>query len=56
MAKSLCRLLIWVNHALVANFNVANISFNAIFENKILAKIPEFTIPANGYKRMKKVL
>ena len=40
MAKSLCRLLIYVNHALVANFNVANMSFNAIRENKILAKIP----------------
>ena len=43
MAKSLCRLLIYVNHALVANFNVAIMSFNAIRENKILAKISEFT-------------
>ena len=44
MVKSLCRLLIYVNHALVANFNVANMSFNAIRENKILAKISEFTV------------
>ena len=32
------------NHALVAIFNVANMSFNAIHENKILAKISEFTV------------
>ena len=44
MAKSLCRLLIKVNHAIVANFNAANMSFNAICENKILAKISEFTV------------
>ena len=44
MAKSLCRLLIFVSHAVVANFNVANMSFNAIRENKILAKISEFTV------------
>ena len=36
--KSLCRL------AIVANFNVANMSFNAILENKILAKISGFTV------------
>ena len=36
MAKSFCRLLIQVNHAFVAN--VANMSFNAIRENNILAK------------------
>ena len=37
----LCRLLIKVKQALVAIFNVANMSFNAsaIRENKILAKI-----------------
>ena len=35
MAKSLCSLLIYVNHAMVANFNVANISFKAIRENFI---------------------
>ena len=40
MEKSLLGLLIYVNHALVANLNVANTSFNAIGENKILAKIP----------------
>ena len=43
--KSLCRFLTWVNHALVASFNVANKFFNAIRENKILAKISEFTVP-----------
>ena len=44
MAKSFCRLLIQVNQAYVAIFNVANMSFNAIREIKILAKISEFTI------------
>ena len=44
MAKSQCRLLIQVNHALVTIFNVANISLNSIHENKILAKISEFTV------------
>ena len=38
MALSLCHLLIYVNHALVAIFNVANMSLKAICENKILAK------------------
>ena len=33
MAKSLCRLLMEVNHALVVNFNVTNMSFRAIREN-----------------------
>ena len=33
-----------VNHVIVANFYVANMSFNAIRENKILAKIFEFTV------------
>ena len=37
-------LLIKVNHAFVAIFNVANTSFNAILENKILAKISEFSV------------
>ena len=31
-------------YPLVVNFNVANISFSAICENKILAKISEFTV------------
>ena len=31
----------WVNHALVAIFNVANMSFNAIREDKILVKNSE---------------
>ena len=44
MVKTLCHLLIYVNHALVLNFNVANMSFNANHENKILAKISEFTL------------
>ena len=37
MAKSLYHLLLKVNHVIVANFYVANISLNAIRENKILA-------------------
>ena len=42
MVKSLRRLLVQVNHALVATiFNVAN-----IHKNKILAKISEFTVLA----------
>ena len=44
MPKSLCRLLICVNYALVAIFSVTNMSFNAIRENKILAKIYGFTV------------
>ena len=39
-----CHLLIYVNHALVANCNVAYMCFNAIWKNKILAKICEFTV------------
>ena len=33
-----------VNHVIVAIFYVANMSFNALCENKILAKISEFTV------------
>ena len=44
MEKSLCHLLMEVNHALVAVFNVTNMSFNAICENKIVTKISEFTV------------
>ena len=44
MAKSLSRALMKVNHVQVANFKLANMSFNAIRENKILAKISEFTV------------
>ena len=44
MAKSLCRLVILVNHALVTNFDVANMSFNVIRENKVLAKISGLTV------------
>ena len=32
-AKSLCHLLMKVNHVIITNFYVANISFNAIREN-----------------------
>ena len=44
MVIPLCRLLLKVNHALGANFNVVNMSFRAISENKILANISEFTV------------
>ena len=43
-----CRLLIKVNHALVTNFSFKNMCFNAICENKILAKISEFTADTEG--------
>ena len=33
-----------VNHVIVANIHVSNMSFNAIRENKILVKISEFTV------------
>ena len=35
-----CHLLMKVNHVIVANFCVANISFNAICENKFSRKFP----------------
>ena len=38
IAKSLCRLLLWVNHAQVANFYRDKYVFNIICENKILSK------------------
>ena len=38
-----------VNHDLVRFFDVANMSFNAICENKILAKISEFTVIPSRY-------
>ena len=38
MAKSLCHLLVKVNYVIVVNFYVANMSFNTICENKIVAK------------------
>ena len=44
MAKSLCCLLMEVNHVLIVNFNVTNMSFDAIRENEILTKISEFTV------------
>ena len=34
----------WVNRANVANLNIANISFHAVRENKIPAKISEFSV------------
>ena len=41
MVKSLSRLLMQVNHDLVANFSVTNMSFNSIRENKIPRKFPD---------------
>ena len=49
MVKLLCHLLMKVNHAIVGIFYVANMSFNAIRENKILAKISEFTVCQHGH-------
>ena len=49
MAKSLCCLLIKVNLALVANFSHHYMSFNAIRENKILAKISESTVNSASF-------
>ena len=40
-----CSLLIYVNHALFTIFSVANMSFNAIRENKILVKFFGFIVP-----------
>ena len=51
MAKSLCSLLIWVYHVVVTIFKVANMPFNAIRENKILAKISELTVHVHLCKR-----
>ena len=44
MARSLCHLLIKVNHDWSRILNVANISFKAIRENKILLIISESTV------------
>ena len=33
-----------VNHVIVANFYIADMSFNTIRDNKIAAKISEFTV------------
>ena len=43
MRKLHCPLLILVNHAESQMFDVANMSFNAIHENKVLAKFSRFT-------------
>ena len=48
MAKSHCRLLILVNHAVVAIFNNLKYFFYHIGENKILAKISELTVVIRG--------
>ena len=40
LVKLLCHLLMKVNHVIVANVYVANMSFNAICENIILRKFP----------------
>ena len=42
--KSLCHLLMKVNYDIVANFYVANMSFNAIHKNKILARFPNLQV------------
>ena len=42
------RLLMKVNHAIVANFDVANMSLNTIRENKIIAKISELKVRHHG--------
>ena len=55
MAESLCLLLIEVNHALVVKFLRPDMSFNAICENKILAKISGFTV-AIMWSKMSSVL
>ena len=39
-----------VNHVIVANFYVDNMSFNAIREIKTLAKISQFTVLKSGLK------
>ena len=39
-----CHILMMVNHVIVANFYIANMSFNTIRENKILMKISELTV------------
>ena len=44
LAKSLCRLLIYVNHALVANFSAARMSFNALLVNINSREISGFTV------------
>ena len=44
MAKSLCRLQIMPKSQF---FNITNMYFNAILENKILANIFEFTVYQN---------
>ena len=44
MTKSCCRLLVYVDHDLIANFYMTNMSLNPIRENKIIAKIFEFTV------------
>ena len=44
LAKSLCYLLMKVNHVIVMNIYVSNMSFNAVRKNKILAKMSEFTV------------
>ena len=44
MVKSLCHLLMKVYYGIVANVYVTNMSFNAIRDNKILAKISELTV------------
>ena len=44
MAKSLCHLLMKLNHVIVTNFYAVNMSFDVIGENEILAKISKFIV------------
>ena len=52
MAKSLCHLLMKVNHVIGANSSniISNMSFNANRENRILAKISKFTVFVNLFQ------
>ena len=44
MTRLLCRLLIYVNHGQVANYNIANMSFSLFTKKKNIAKVTEFTV------------
>ena len=50
MAKALCRLLLYVNQILVANF--LNMSFNVFHENKFSQKFSNYTVPCNMWSSM----
>ena len=44
MAELFCHLLMKVNHVIVGNVYVANMSFYAIRENKVLVKISKLIV------------